>query len=327
MNIDTFAFEAPSNLKIAAKRYSYSNDQGRRSGLTLLFMHCVGSHKEQWEPIIDRLFHIERTEGVYFLREAWAFDWQSHGDSAVLNREALKSMHGVISAYEWTTAVAWFVKSPLMNGHRIVPVGHSAGAAVSIHLTNSISPERFASIVLVEPTISTKPVFDSHREDRMARIDFAVAATKTRRDHWRSREQAFDYFRKRIPWDTWDERVVRLMAKHALEDSPDGGVRLKWDKQHEAVSYLDMDPHFVGAIQLAKVCHSVPIHVIWGTQGDLVPEFIQESLSDASEGRVVASVTKIEDAGHMVVQEQPDLVANALANILRPLAKFPRAKL
>ena len=30
------------------------------------------------------------------------------------------------------------------------------------------------------------------------------------------------------------------------------------------------------------------------------PEFIQNSLSDASEGRVVSSVMKIENAGHLV---------------------------
>jgi hypothetical protein len=30
------------------------------------------------------------------------------------------------------------------------------------------------------------------------------------------------------------------------------------------------------------------------------PEFIQDSLCDVSEGRIVASVTKVQDAGHMV---------------------------
>lgn len=154
-------------------------------------------------------------------------------------------------------------------------------------LTKTIPPETFASIVLIEPTLSTKALFDSHREDRMARVDFAVAATRIRRDHWLSRQQAFEYFKKRVPWDIWDDRVIRLMAvslcfpvspihnltaaqEHGLEDSPAGGVRLKWDKNHEAASYLDMDPHFEGAIQLGKVCHSVPIHVIWGTRIDLV---------------------------------------------------------
>jgi hypothetical protein len=81
------------------------------------------------------------------------------------------------------------------------------------------------------------------------------------------------------------------------------------------------------------------------------PEFIQDSLSDTSEGRNVASVTKLEDAGHMVcsstfplpfkhstdslcvsaprplvqidqvVQEQPKELAVALMKILQTVFK------
>ncbi|PPQ92478.1 hypothetical protein CVT25_010423 [Psilocybe cyanescens] len=345
MNVESFAFDAPFSLKMAAKRYSPASGQDYCGGLTLMFMHCIGSHKEQWEPVIEQLFKVQRNKDVR-LREAWAFDWQSHGDSAVLNREALKNRAEGVSVYEWAGAIAEFVKSPRMKGHRIIPLGHSAGAAVSILLTKTIPPQAFSSVVLIEPTLSTRESFESHLEDRMAAIDFAVAATSTRRDHWLSREQAFGYFKKRIPWEVWDDRVIRLMTDHALEDSPSGGVNLKWDRKQEAISYADIEPHFEGALQLGRVCHSVPIHVIWGTRNDLVPEFIQDSLSDVSEGRVVASVTKVKNAGHMascsylstpaqlltrlfpkVVQEQPDLLARAIASILEGLANISRPKL
>ena len=45
----------------------------------------------------------------------------------------------------------------------------------------------------------------------------------------------------------------------------------------------------------------IPVHLTQRVTDSLIrPEFIQESLSDVAEGRIAASVTKIEDAGHMV---------------------------
>ena len=69
------------------------------------------------------------------------------------------------------------------------------------------------------------------------------------------------------------------------------------------------------------------------------PESIQNSLYDASEGRIVASVTRIEQSGHLVtifflylckyktnfspyvkvVQEQPELLAQAIHDILNTI--------
>jgi hypothetical protein len=47
--------------------------------------------KEQWEPTIERIFTIQQVKQPRFrVREAWAFDWQNHGDSAILNRSALR---------------------------------------------------------------------------------------------------------------------------------------------------------------------------------------------------------------------------------------------
>ena len=47
--------------------------------------------KEQWEPVIEKLFTSQRKmDKAHRIREAWSFDWQNHGDAAVLNRQALK---------------------------------------------------------------------------------------------------------------------------------------------------------------------------------------------------------------------------------------------
>ncbi|KAF8167148.1 Alpha/beta hydrolase fold-1 [Crassisporium funariophilum] len=290
-------------------------------GLTLLFTHCIGSHKEQWEPVIERVFMLqERKDETHRIREAWSFDWQSHGDAATLNREILTSRENGVF-YEWSPAIAHFVRSAHMKGHRIVPVGHSAGAATMIMTTKEIPTNElsYVAMILVEPTLVTRELFNAHLEDRMASMDFAIAATSARRDRWPSKEHAFEYFKKRIPWGFWDPRVVRLLTEYGLEETSSGNVTLKCHKKQEANSYPDVEPHFEGAIQLGRICHSLPVHLIWGTRNDLVPEFIQDSLSDVSQGRMVASVTKVKRAGHMVVQEQPDLLAQAISDVLNTI--------
>ena len=47
-------------------------------------------------------------------------------------------------------------------------------------------------------------------------------------------------------------------------------MTLKCERKMEAVSYPDTEPHFEAAIQLGNVCHTIPIHLIWGTRNDLV---------------------------------------------------------
>ncbi|KAF8346161.1 Alpha/beta hydrolase fold-1 [Amanita rubescens] len=294
-----FVFDCPtstsvssklSKLKTVAKRYTFGNSADNSEGLTLLFAHCIGSHKEQWEPTINQIFHRQQhKDAAHRVREAWSFDWQNHGDAAVLNREALKSrpdgVCGIFfffgkAANEWASAIAAFVRTPYMKDHRILLLGHSAGAAAVLISTKEfpIANMPFVGVVLIEPTMASKD----------------VNTTSARRDTWRSRSEALAYFMKRLPWKTWDPRI-----DYGLEETGDG-AKLKCDRRQEAVSYGDTEPHFEGATLITRLCHSLPIHLIFGARDDLVPDFIKDSLSDTSQGRFVASVSRVKHAGHMV---------------------------
>lgn len=79
-------------------------------------------------------------------------------------------------------------------------------------MTKEIPPSTFTAMILIEATMVTREVFNSELEDRMSAMDFAVAATSSRRDVWPSRDEAFRYFKKRIPWMVWDERVIYLLT-------------------------------------------------------------------------------------------------------------------
>ncbi|EEB92180.1 hypothetical protein MPER_09348 [Moniliophthora perniciosa FA553] len=257
---------AAGGLKTAAKRY-YTHGQTNPEGLTLLFAHCIGTHKEHWEPVIDKLFNSNSRQRI---REAWTFDWQNHGDSAVINKEKLKDRPEAV--YEWSAAIRNFARSPRMKGHRIVPLGHSAGAGTMMLLSLGIplSEIPYVALVLIEATMITREHFYESFDARIETMEFTVDATLKRRDTWPSKEFAFEWMSKRFPWQFWDQRIVRIMADYGLKDTSTGEVQLKCTKEQEATLYPDVDPHFEAMDELTRVCQVLPVHAIWGETEDIV---------------------------------------------------------
>ncbi|KAJ7605167.1 Alpha/Beta hydrolase protein [Roridomyces roridus] len=299
-------------LKMTANRYETLDSSSSYEGVTLLFAHCIGSHKEQWEPAIQHAFRLQKSKPRHQrIREAWTFDWQSHGDAATLNRDALRETREMgVSAYEWADAIAAFVRSPQMRGKRLVAVGHSAGTgAMMMSLRGTpLSSLPYSAMVLIEPFLATREMYLRHAaEDTPA----AVAATMLRRTHWPSRSEAHTWLAQRAPWRRWDSRVLRIYVKHGLRETDDGAVELKCDRRQEAMAYPDVEPHFDAVREIKRVCRTVPIHIVWATRSDLVPKAIQDALSDASKGRFIASITRVEGR-HLLVQEAPDRIAEAI---------------
>ncbi|KAJ7492901.1 Alpha/Beta hydrolase protein [Mycena galericulata] len=314
-------FDCPPNsknppgrvLKMTAKRYFTTESASNEEGFSLLFAHCIGSHKEQWEPVIEQTFRLQQSKPRHQrVREAWSFDWQNHGDAAALNHELLSWQSGV-SAYEWAEGIAAFVRAPRMRGKRMVAIGHSAGTGAMVMTMRGLplTALPYTSIVLIEPTLATREVFSCHVADRTA----AVAGTLVRREQWRSRAEAYAWFARRAPWKRWDPRVLRIFTEFRLRETPDGDVTLKCDRRQEAIAYPDVHPHFDAVDEIARVCRTMPIHLVWASRSNFAPRVVQDALSDISEGRRVASITRLE-GGHMIIQECPDRVALEICKAL-----------
>ncbi|KAJ7745822.1 Alpha/beta hydrolase fold-1 [Mycena maculata] len=303
-------------LKMTAKRYCTAESASNEEGFSLLFAHCIGSHKEQWEPVIEHTFCVQQAKARHQrVREAWTFDWQNHGDAATLNHELLVNTRQMgVSAYEWGEAIAAFAVTPDMRGKRMVAIGHSAGTgAMMMSMRDFPTPAiPYVSVVLIEPIIATREIFYRHIADSTQTI---VAAITMRRQRWRSRTEAYEWLKRRGPWKRWDARVLRIFVRYGLRDTSDGEVALKCDRRQEANAYPDVHPHFDAVDEIGRVCQSVPVHLVWANQSDFVPKIVQDSLSDVSEGRMVASITRL-DGGHMIVQENPDRIALAICDSL-----------
>jgi len=302
-------------LKMAAKRYTSTGTADGGDGSTLLLAHASGTHKEHWEPTIERLFELAtESSGLFNIREVWAVDWPTHGDSAALNAGFLRDSSVGTSISDWAEAIAAFVKTNLAS-HRIVTIGHSAGCSAMMYSTRCFTTVPYESIILVEPPLIDRQVFQDNIQDRTRQTGVLTKAIAAQRSQWASRADAYGWFASRFPWKGWDDRVLRVHVNQGLrlvdENDVRGPVTSKCDKRHEAASYTDFEPTFQAVEQIEKVCREIPIHVIFGAVNDLVPRYSQDCI-DPAKGRHVASVTRVPGAGHMIVQQKP----NELAEIL-----------
>ncbi|KAG2039533.1 Alpha/beta hydrolase fold-1 [Suillus americanus] len=323
---ELFVFDTPPlhglpGLKMTAKRYytPFSDSQG----LTLLFAHGVGSHKEHWEPMLRYLFSHQNLHQPSRIREAWCFDWLNHGDAAVINKAALEHRsQGNVSIAEWAAAIASFVKSPFLRGHRLVGLGHSAGSSAIILSTRAfpMRNQPFVAVFLLEPSMLTRELWTSHLMERETLMRRSISATLRRRSVFDTWEEAANYYRKRKPWAGYDHEVFDVFTQHGFHsvDIQDGSkegtkVTLKCDLQHEALAYQDVESHFEATDQYTRLCRVVPVHIVFGTIHDYIPSYFQDCMTDVSQGRSPASVKRVPGAGHGILQQAPEGLARAVS--------------
>jgi len=177
----------------------------------------------------------------------------------------------------------------------------------------------YVAIFLIEPTILSQELFVAHAAEREQFAKMSMKATLERRDTWPGREAAASYLRCRLPWKSWDARVFDIYIKHGLRTvvSFDGqAVVLKASKRQEGLAYPHFAPYIEAMTLFRERSTVIPFHVIYGAIIDFVPKYIQESLVDPAQGGKPASVTKVPNAGHLIVQENPDGLAVAICDQL-----------
>ena len=145
LSIEPILFEDTlvSDLKLPAKRYTITARSQLKDGLTLVFAHATGMHKEQWEPIIFAL--LPRPN----ILEAWAVEWPSHGAGARANASAMaRRKEGVgtccvtvsvnvhlstdswlSASTEWGSLIAALMRSRAIDSSHSVGIGHSGGCS------------------------------------------------------------------------------------------------------------------------------------------------------------------------------------------------------
>ncbi|KAF8967921.1 Alpha/Beta hydrolase protein [Flammula alnicola] len=343
MSVDHFVLDTGSagvTFKATMNRYRPRaiERHPRDPGYILLLAHGTGFHKEQWEPTIEHLFEIDKeNQNAAKILEAWAIDCQTHGEAAPLNDKVLSIMPQVLTIHDYADAFGRLYKSGLLGElekgvQKVVLIGHSVGAIAVIFATSIFGPPSavpFDMVILVDPPLFTPPMADQMTD----MFRFVEQTTPHRRSIWESRNAAHEWLKSRIPWKFWDPRVLKLYTEHGLRDLPTpfhpdkNGVVLSCNPVDEAAAFAGTPDAFKAIEHLNKICTVIPFHLVFGARKDMFTEEVHGSIHDASVGRIIASVTRVEGAGHLVVQERPERLANTLYAILRTSIRSETPKL
>ncbi|KAJ1972084.1 hypothetical protein H4R35_004872 [Dimargaris xerosporica] len=296
-------------------------------GLTLLFAHATGFHKELWEPIIARLpLENCRMEEMSAGAEAQAvvpilseypwtaalptsvpwhierivtFDIWNHGDSAVANQDRLTAEESVFRGSEDCSVLL----AQLQITTPLIGVGHSMGGTVLMML-ETLRPGTFTTILSIDPAI----YFSQRTLGRLA------LQARKRRSAWPSWQAANQYFNSNPFYGHWHPEVRDLHVRYGLTTASDGvSVQLKCSPAQEALLYASAGP---GTQWTIKHLHEVrcPVRFVLAENSFLCPQphFVRDVVKVC---RLVDAV-QVKSVGHFIPMEAPLVVTQQVARFV-----------
>ncbi|KAF7360505.1 Abhydrolase domain-containing protein mpaH [Mycena venus] len=312
---------------VLATKYTYEGNPCS-AGITLVLTHSLGVHMETWEITIAHLFKLSTSpsSGIK-LREIFSIESPNHGRSAVVNAEEIAKHPRNDWTREYARAVQRFLVTMMAAESRtnfvswnLIGVSHSVGAAALFIAAEALPAIRFQSMITFEPGMTSKDSPHRHRSNQAA-----IAWAWLRPDVWRSRKAAKKELAASPMYSTWDSRVFDLFIEHGLVDHPAAkdpppytfpGVMTALSKEHHARSFQSDDLVVDGINSYAAVTKKIPVHVVWGRIHELANQELKDFMADASAGRAPASVSYIEGASHMVIQQKPEKAAEVIYSII-----------
>ncbi|EIM81900.1 uncharacterized protein STEHIDRAFT_66011 [Stereum hirsutum FP-91666 SS1] len=271
MRRETYRLALPDSLGghlCAANRYTDGSENSPDT-FTLIFAHCSSAHKEQFEPTIEKLFDLKSS--AFIIREAWALDCQSHGESSLLNEEKLRD-GSAITLQDYGNLLHFFSQSQHVSGHRLIAVGHSAStSAWCLASTRFTGHLPFVAFVFIEPVMLPPPISPNDPRIRMGINN--VKGVLSRKNRWDDMNDLEKWLGNRYPWKIWDRRVLEIYLKHGFKliNDEDGSqyVTSRITKKNEAKFY-EHEEHFIAGAEVHKTCALVPVHCVFGERPEMV---------------------------------------------------------
>lgn len=192
----------------------------------------------------------------------------------------------------------------------VLAIGHSFGAIGSL-LAVIKEPERFKSLVLLDPTILVPSLLEMIAQaweqgvhDQMPLVQGALR----RRSEFESKDDAFERFRGKRLFTGWSDEVLRLYIEHGTQPKADGeGVELTWSPAWEA--YYFSTVHQIIWNELPALDGLVPTLIVrGGTSDTLVPE----AYAKLKELVPSATYAEIDGHGHLFPQSAPEETAQTI---------------
>lgn len=176
-----------------------------------------------------------------------------------------------------------------------VMVGHSMGGRVVLTLAAN-HPDDLPGLVLLDTSI--RP---THRYREFPRVD------RTANRVYADREEAIARFRLLPPQPHPDQALVDRLAVRSLEEAP-GGWTWKYDPQ-ALLRFRDRD------VDAAAQRLERPLAFVYASESSVVDEEIARYVERTVQGGV--TVTRVDDAHHHVVLDQPEECARLIDEAAR----------
>ena len=190
----------------------------------------------------------------------------------------------------------------------IIGVGHSLGAVATMKAALR-EPERFRSLVLIEPVLLSSAVLDAARANPKGatELPFVLAALR-RRDRWPDRQSAFDRYREKEVFAAFpDETLWDYVHEGMHADPATGEVVLSFPREWEAAFYGH--PPLDVWEDVPRLTH--PTLAVRGGESDsLFPDAwaLWQNLQPA------ATFVELSDVGHMLTLEASEEVAAVIGH-------------
>jgi len=326
LSLHTTLGSDPVELKCSTLYYPVSC---AKDGLTLVFTHGIAGHKEQYDPTIARLLSRAQTRAT--IRDIWVLDFPNHGQTALLNRPVLDARKAAGKVMCTTKDIALylqaFLSTPSLQSSTVVGIAHSGSCTLWILALTSIPPSLTPfALIMVEPTLMFPSLTPT--DPRSIHGAANVRGSLAKRDRWTDREALTKWLvGGKGVWRKWDKRVVDDYVRYGFEEVNESHlgtgkksyVTPTLRKDEESPLYACLS-HTVETESLGRACRAVEeagrgVHVVWADFEEFISKESRKEILDAAEHRVVSQRT-IKGAGHLIPQEKPDELGEALVEIL-----------
>lgn len=200
------------------------------------------------------------------------------------------------------------------GGRQVIGLGHSLGSVLTM-MASYKRPELFSQVIMLDPPLilgihSLGLHLAKHLSPKTVDRMTPAGLSAHRRDHWESRQQAYELLRSKGFYKNFDEDCFQAYIDYALTDDPvRGGVTLTIPKNDEVMLFRTNPSWWWLTLHRAS---SVPIDLVVGAQSD----FLKRGIPQKAKKKLGIPFTVVE-GGHMFPLEHPQETVNQIQKLIR----------